>query len=574
MIEANSIYTIQESKISLDRTFLSLNQFDDSFFSISNNPNLKRHKGSMNNIISLALENLKKKMIEKKDQFLPIKNNQIKLHPKICCSDCSSYPLLSMKYESTENFYDLKIKTYCENNHESKVNIKDFLSKNIKSEISENTNTHFDVKIYNNIKEKINAFTNNLNLIKEIGIIIDKQVKELNQLIKSYVDLNNLEINFTNLLLENYKYGNLNEKYSHNIIELLNFNDNFLEQNYLDDMQLFDYLFFYLNRTKNCFLKENGCDFQSCLNSSTNSNESYNDIKNLQNYKLQTKFNQKIKKILFLNSDVILMINQSIIFYDIKSNKNIFEIKENGNINDIIKLNNNLIVYNVDNIIKINNIDLSLSSNKIIQTINSHKLTINKIINSQNGFITCSKDNTFKIFSLDLKKDYKEIQSTKAHNKEITSILLYNNDNIITASHKEKMVKLFKLKIIKILNLICNDSRDCLFNLNQNTILIQGIDTLYLVNGDFFTIEKEINTMNINISYINIYDNFILMGDSSGNLIQYINKGNDVLKKEKSVITLCDNDNKINFITQLNDYIIVSLINGEIQILKYEINSQ
>ena len=297
-------------------------------------------------------------------------------------------------------------------------------------------------------------------------------------------------------------------------------------------------------------------------------------MRNLQNYKLKQKFNQKIKKILFLNSNIILMINKSIIFYDIDSNKTIFEINENGNINDIIKLDDNLIVYNVDNIIKINNIDLSLSSNKIIQTINSHKLTINKIINSQNGFITCSKDNTFKIFSLDLKKDYKEIQSTKAHNKEITSILLYNNDNIITASHKEKMVKLFKLKIIKILNLICNDSRDCLFNLNQNTILIQGIDTLYLVNGDFFTIEKEINTMNINISYINIYDNFILMGDSSGNLIQYINKGNDVLKKEKSVITLCDNDNKINFITQLNDYIIVSLINGEIQILKYEINSQ
>ena len=574
MIEANSIYTIQESKITFDSGVLSLNQFDDSFFSISNNPNLKRKKGSMNQIISLALENLKNKIEKKNEQFMFLKKNQITTIPKICCSECSSFPLLSLKYENNEKFYDLKIKTYCENNHESKLNIKDFLSKNIKNEISEDKNTYFDDKIYNNIKEKINAFTNNLNLLKEIGILFEKKVKELNQLIKSYIELNRLEINFTNLLLENYKYRNLNEKFSHNITELLNFNDNYLELNNIDDIQLLDYLFIYLNSNNNCFLKENEYDFQSYLNSSINSNELSKDIKNLQNYKLQTKFNQKINKILFLNSDVILMINKSIIFYDIKSNKDIFEIKENGNINDIIKLNDNLIVYNVDNIIIINKIDLSLLNNKIIQTINSHKLAINKIINTHNGFITCSKDKYFKIFTLDIKKEYKEIQSTKAHNQDITSILLYNNDTIITASYNEKIVKLFKLKIIKILNLICNNSRDCLFKLNQNTILIHGIDTLYLINGDFFTIEKEINTMNINISYINIYENFILMGDSSGNLIQYINKGNDVLKNEKSVITLCDNDNTINFINQLNDYIIVSFINGEIQILKYEINSR
>ena len=570
MIEANSIYTMQESKLSIDRTFLSLNQFDDSILSISKNPNLKKKKGSINHMISLALENLKKKLMDKNEKFVMVKKNQITSHQKYFCSECSSFPLLSLKYENTEKFYDLKIKTYCENNHESKINIKDFLSKNTKNEITENKNPYFDNKIYNNIKEKIKVFTINLNLLKEIGILLENKIKELNQLIKSYIELNDLEINFTNLLLENYKNENLNEKYSNNILESLNFNDNFLELNPLDDIQLIDYLFFYLNRTNSCFLKPKDNDIQSYLNYSTNSNESCNDMRNLQNYKLKQKLNQKIKKILFLNSNIILMINKSIIFYDIDSNKTIFEINENGNINDIIKLDDNLIVYNVDNIIKINKIDLSLAKNNIIQSINSHKLPINKIINSENGFITCSKDKTFKIFNLDINKKYKEIQSIEAHNNDITSILLHNNDQIITASHIEKTVKLFKNKIIKTLNLVCNNSRDCLFNLNQNTILIQGIDNLYLINGDNFTIDKEINTLNINISYISIYDIYILMGDSSGNLIQYINKNKDVFKNEKSVITLSENDNIINFITQLNDLIIVSFINEEIQILKFD----
>ena len=293
MFTPPSIYTYEESKSNLDKknNSSSDNKIDDiknGFYEIKSNEeissifsneinSLKKENNNLKNIINennkhkLNLENeissLKNAINELKLQLeqnnsnnnilssldensiIINKNNNnhiITSYKKYYCTKCNQIPLLYFTYNKNEKYYDLLINYKCKNNHEDKLKISKFLNKNIKEEYYGNKNNNYDINLYNKTKEKIELFSNNIKLIKIIGKTYEKKINELNQLIKYYEELNNLEINFTNLLLDTYKNENLDNNIEENIIQLLNFNDNYFKYNNLNDMQILDNLFYFV----------------------------------------------------------------------------------------------------------------------------------------------------------------------------------------------------------------------------------------------------------------------------------------------------------------------------------------
>ena len=325
-------------------------------------------------------------------------------------------------------------------------------------------------------------------------------------------------------------------------------------------MQLLENLFIYLKKTNNFFLKSNIYQNSSVSTNNTSFIEENEDL-NQYDLKLTIKENN-INKILILNEDIIIMISNhnSIIFYNINENKKILEMKESKIINDIIKLNDNLIVYNIEKKIKILNIN---SNNyKIIDTWD----LINKIINYDNGFIITQFD-TFIIFKYNNKK-YEEIKKIKLNNKEITSIISFHNNKIITISYEDSNMRLFEsFNNTQSLKIICNKSKDCLYFIEPFYIILYGIEILYLINANDLIIINQIN--NFILSFIHISNNNILISDDYGNLFKYIlNKLNKDFMEYKYNITT--HNQKINYITQSDNYIISSSIDGQIQILKHK----
>ena len=609
MFTPPSIYTYEESKSNLDKkknnSSSSDNKIDDiknGFYEIKSNEeissifsneinSLKKENNNLKNIINennkhkLNLENeissLKNAINELKLQLeqnnsnnnilssldensiIMNKNNNnhiITSYKKYYCTKCNQIPLLYFTYNKNEKYYDLLINYKCKNNHEDKLKISKFLNKNIKEEYYGNKKSNYDINLYNKIKEKIESFSNNIKLIKIIGKKYEQKINELNKLIKYYEELNNLEINFTNLLLDTYKNENLDNNIEENIIQILNFNDNYFKYRNLNDMQLLENLFIYLKKTNNFFLKSNIYQNSSVSTNNTSFIEENEDL-NQYDLKLTIKENN-INKILILNEDIIIMISNhnSIIFYNINENKKILEMKESKIINDIIKLNDNLIVYNIEKKIKILNIN---SNNyKIIDTWD----LINKIINYDNGFIITQFD-TFIIFKYNNKK-YEEIKKIKLNNKEITSIISFHNNKIITISYEDSNMRLFEsFNNTQSLKIICNKSKDCLYFIEPFYIILYGIEILYLINANDLIIINQIN--NFILSFIHISNNNILISDDYGNLFKYIlNKLNKDFMEYKYNITT--HNQKINYITQSDNYIISSSIDGQIQILKHK----
>ena len=598
-----SIYTYEESKTNSDNQIKSFeNKIDDinkKFYEIKNNEeissifsneslkkennNLKKiidennkYKLNLENEISLlknSIDQLKIQLVQNnsKNNIISVieefnnsiinkkyNNNIITSYKKYYCTKCNQIPLLYLTYSKNENYYDLLINYKCKNNHENKLKISKFLNKNIKEEYYGNKNNNYDINLYNKMKEKIELFSNNIKLIKIIGKTYEKKINELNQLIKYYEELNNLEINFTNLLLDTYKNENLDNNIEENIIQLLNFNDNYFKYQNLNDMQLLDNLFIYLNKTNNFFLKPNIYQNNSISTTNTSFNDDNEDL-NQYDLKLTIKENN-INKILILNDYIIIMISNhnSIIFYNINENKKILEMKESNIINDIIKLNDNFIVYNNEKNIKILNIN-SYTYDKIVTS-----ELINKIINYENGFIITQFD-YFTIFKYNIDK-YEEIKKIKSNNKEITSIISFHNNKIITISYEDSNMKLFEsFNNTKSLKIICNNSKDCLYFIEPFYILLYGIETLYLINSNDLIIINKIN--NFILSFINIYNNNIIISDDYGNLIKYtLNKLNQDFMQFKYNIST-DNA-KINYITQSNNYIISYSIDGQIKIFR------
>ena len=323
-------------------------------------------------------------------------------------------------------------------------------------------------------------------------------------------------------------------------------------------MQLLENLFIYLKKTNNFFLKSNIYQNSSVSTNNTSFIEENEDL-NQYDLKLTIKENN-INKILILNDYIIIMISNhnSIIFYNINENKKILEMKESNIINDIIKLNDNFIVYNNEKNIKILNIN-SYTYDKIVTS-----ELINKIINYENGFIITQFD-YFTIFKYNIDK-YEEIKKIKSNNKEITSIISFHNNKIITISYEDSNMKLFEsFNNTKSLKIICNNSKDCLYFIEPFYILLYGIETLYLINSNDLIIINKIN--NFILSFINIYNNNIIISDDYGNLIKYtLNKLNQDFMQFKYNIST-DNA-KINYITQSNNYIISYSIDGQIKIFR------
>ena len=598
-----SIYTYEESKTNSDNQIKSFeNKIDDinkKFYEIKNNEeissifsneslkkennNLKKiidennkYKLNLENEISLlknSIDQLKIQLVQNnsKNNIISVieefnnsiinkkyNNNIITSYKKYYCTKCNQIPLLYLTYIKNENYYDLLINYKCKNNHENKLKISKFLNKNIKEEYYGNKNNNYDINLYNKTKEKIELFSNNIKLIKIIGQKYEQKISELNKLIKYYEELNNLEINFTNLLLDIYKNENLDNNIEENIIQLLNFNDNYFKYQNLNDMQLLDNLFIYLNKTNNFFLKPNIYQNNSISTTNTSFNDDNEDL-NQYDLKLTIKENN-INKILILNDYIIIMISNhnSIIFYNINENKKILEMKESNIINDIIKLNDNFIAYNNEKNIKILNIN-SYTYDKIVTS-----ELINKIINYENGFIITQFD-YFTIFKYNIDK-YEEIKKIKSNNKEITSIISFHNNKIITISYEDSNMKLFEsFNNTKSLKIICNNSKDCLYFIEPFYILLYGIETLYLINSNDLIIINKIN--NFILSFINIYNNNIIISDDYGNLIKYtLNKLNQDFMQFKYNIST-DNA-KINYITQSNNYIISYSIDGQIKIFR------
>lgn len=172
MIPANPIYSFDNSEFPLLHNF-TLNQEQDEIDNNIISPNLKSKKKKQNKILNLAKEMMKKEIYN--NNFIKkINKNLLSSHKIYFCEECSLTPFLSLKYERNEknNFYNVFINYSCDNNHENKVEITQFFHNSVKNKISKDKNPEFELSKYNKIKQKIESFSYNIKLIKEIGNLI------------------------------------------------------------------------------------------------------------------------------------------------------------------------------------------------------------------------------------------------------------------------------------------------------------------------------------------------------------------------------------------------------------------
>ena len=100
---------------------------------------------------------------------------------------------------------------------------------------------------------------------------------------------------------------------------------------------------------------------------------------------------------------------------------------------------------------------------------------------------SCSDDTTIKVWD-----NYKCIQTLKGHNWVVNSIIEMNNC-IISASYDDSEMKIWDEStyqcILSIQDAFCNSSNG-LSKLDDNTLILGGIDKLYFVDIETYEINK------------------------------------------------------------------------------------
>ena len=401
------------------------------------------------------------------------------------------------------------------------------LNKRIELIEKNNINTKFQIiKNDNNLlKERIELIEDDNKKFKKRSDLIEKKFNRLNQIIKENKQKDkNIELE-NNIKLKKYMNNEIDEDENENI--------EYIDSDYNNNESKTSK--FNLKFTKSIELKS----FINSMSTFPSGNIiSVSTDKSIKIYDIHLNELQNIK-----NAH-----NDSIIYVEIKNEKNFITCSEDKSIKSWIKKENQFRV------------------NKIIN--NAHDDKIIKVIYCSNGdLISCSHDNSIKIWK-EYNNGYKNIV-TLNHLDVINSILYLEDKNILISSGLDgtKFWSLnknnyFNIKCIKYLEKTRCEWNGTLCRLDKDTIISQGIrsDIIQIISILNFTIIKVINNP-FQCTGIKLIKNkgIFLVGGWSKNIIIYSSDNYECIKNIKNAHT----DLIIGFV-ELKDGTIISYSNDQL----------
>ena len=220
------------------------------------------------------------------------------------------------------------------------------------------------------------------------------------------------------------------------------------------------------------------------------------------------------------NNKILLSIGAKLCLYDLHDeklilNKSIHE-KE---INDLIKINKNFFISSSnDKSIKViqltNNNFLEIS---VVNSINVHSGEVNQTIklSKNNLYASCSNDKTIQIWKYDLENNNFEIENILRNLCGVFAIYELPTHEIISIS-KDEYLKFWQYEkenhhCIKSLNYFKKPLHNCIFLLNEKTILIGTKKVIFIIDIDKKQKIKKF-TLNYNTYSINYINGNLFLG--------------------------------------------------------------
>lgn len=250
--------------------------------------------------------------------------------------------------------------------------------------------------------------------------------------------------------------------------------------------------------------------------------------------------------------------DKAIRIFNSKTFKIEIEIKEHSNlINFIAQLKNgNLISCSSDETIKIFKL-FDDNSYKVEQTLNEHKLYVKKVIELNNNFLVSSSlDRTLIIWEKNENENY--IIKFMIEEGYYADNILEINEHIFVYNNWNNEIIFFDyvnckdIKIIK--NINCSHSNESFLKLNENILLIGGLDFIYIIDLINYGILKQIKIFDWACCIKHLRENIIVISEGSDlKFYKYVNDDLILVYEKKNI-----HNQNIIYIIKINERTIMT----------------
>jgi len=489
---------------------------------------------------------LKSQNVDLQNEFCTFcKCNEKKNHIKIYfCPECKKYVCKNNECEikhysnckgtKKENLIDLiKFDDYCIKHGENLISFCNECQKSFCCDCTEHQkhkiNSFMNIGLKLNDKKVLfNRISKAFFGLERIKTLFNKTIEDFKKQFDDYYEMNKSLLLLNQMFLDNYKKDKngeiiLNVKNNVKYIKENFYNHSFKNENILTKLKHFNELInqkIYLLREKKYI----------------NPKIEFKIENNIQTLEAHTGY---IYHLLFLKDKRLSSCSsdKSVIIYNKENYTPDLKITiHKDTVYYHIQLRNeNIVTCSYDKEIKI--IQL-LPENKfnVIQTLIGHNNSVLKVLETYDEkIISCSSDQTMKIWEKNEKNDsYYCIDSvliSEMDNND-TNILLINENEIVSSSVEDKLLKFWNLKknfsLIKILNDIdCNYSRNSMYLLNDLYLLIGGFESnkgIYIIDIIRYQLIKNcVKNLNYVDSIIGLYNGTLLVGAYDNNKYSLIN---------------------------------------------------
>ena len=250
--------------------------------------------------------------------------------------------------------------------------------------------------------------------------------------------------------------------------------------------------------------------------------------------------------------------DRAIRIFNSKTFKMEIEIIEHSNqINFIAQLKNeNLISCSSDETIKIYKL-FDNNSYKVEQTLNEHKLYVNKVIELNNNCLASSSyDRTIIIWEKNENENY--INKWIIDEGYYVDNILEINEHIFVYNNWNKELIFFdyvnckEIKIIK--NVHCSHYNQSFLKLNENVLLVGGLDFIYIIDLINYSILKQVNILDRAYCLNNLKENIIVVSEGTNlKFYKYVNEDLILVYEKKNI-----HNQNIIYIIKINERTIMT----------------
>ena len=250
--------------------------------------------------------------------------------------------------------------------------------------------------------------------------------------------------------------------------------------------------------------------------------------------------------------------DKAIRIFNSKTFKIEIEIKEHSNlINFIAQLKNgNLISCSSDETIKIFKL-FDDNSYKVEQTLNEHKLYVKKVIELNNNFLVSSSlDRTLIIWEKNQNENY--IIYCMIEEGYYADNILEINEHVFVYNNWNNELIFFDyvnckdIKLIK--NIFCSHSNESFLKLNENILLIGGLDFIYIIDLINYENLKQIKIFDWACCIKHLRENIIVVSEGTDlKFYKYVNDDLILVYEKKNV-----HNQSIKSVIKLNERTIMT----------------